>query len=637
MIYEQHTYAYPRRLRFLVELLSTMAVLVALVVLIRALLRFYLQVFGASSSPLFQLDFVQDAMRSLTGTLPPCCVPFLSLLPMLLPSLAWMALALLMVLLVRSGLPTIRTSARGMLVEFAGDWLPIPWESIQTIKVTEAHERYMLLVETDGKHLTGWHRLYSFIYRMGFKQGFLISSRIEHFDELIRTLLGETDRVARVLQARQGAQLQEDASSPLFRLLLSPSAFFIRRDKVQTAENDPANASTSSQKVKAIVRGSYPRSIGSLLRSGAYFLAVLTTIRVLIMLMTYVALVYPAARSWPLFDRLIVLNLPAPWWLLVSAAISAILLAMFVAMMRYLLPDVEGRNEGLAVRYFRRWYIVPWEQFVMAKHTELSEKDRIVLLQTSGGLPFLSRFSSLLYDRSFQPGVLVTSALSCFEELLSKIVLSVMKVDPVRGPLQDERPIFQSKARSHLLLGLLNSERSVELSVDELREQAETKQLSVKYLFTSARTMIILALMPALILFADRALMQSILPDMRLIVIMLVLFFVSMLEWPLVALASIVLDESTGGGEEGNRVWYLYPRSQQPRMIAMLAVLALTLLAVPVLPIVIWFVALVWIFILAAALWSALYDWRGNQLLMGGLIPVAFQLLLIVAFALVRT
>ena len=83
MIYEQHTYAYPRRLRFLVELLSTMAVLVALVVLIRALLRFYLQVFGASSSPLFQLDFVQDAMRSLTGTLPPCCVPFLSLLPML--------------------------------------------------------------------------------------------------------------------------------------------------------------------------------------------------------------------------------------------------------------------------------------------------------------------------------------------------------------------------------------------------------------------------------------------------------------------------------------------------------------------------------------------------------------------------
>ena len=635
MIYEQHTYAYPKGLRFLVELLSTVAVLVALVLLIRALLRFYWQAFGASTNPLLQFRIVQNAISTLIGAVPPCCTPFLTLLPMLLPSLAWLALALLMILLLRSGLPTIRTSARGMLVEFAGGWLPIPWESVKTIKVTEAHERYMLLVETDGKHLTGWHRLYSFMYRLGFRQGFLISSRIEHFDELIRTLLSETDRVARVLEGRRGAQLHDDSSSPLFRLLLSPSAFFIRRDKTQAAENDVA-APAASQKMKAMVRGSYPRSIGSLLRGGAYMLALLTIMRVLVMLMTYVALVYPAARPWPVFNSLVVLNLPAPWWLLISAVLTGMILAVTVAMMRYLLPDVEGRNEGLAVRYFRRWYVVPWERFVMAKHTELSEQDRIVLLQTSGGLPFLSRFSSFLYDRSFQPGVLVTSALSCFEELLSKIVLSVMKIDPVRGPLQDERPIFQSKARSNLLLGLLNSERAVELSVDEMREKPETKQLLAKYLFAPARTMSILALMPPILLFADRALMQGILPDMRLLVAMIILFFVSMLEWPLVALASIVLDESTGGGEEGNRAWYLYPRSQQPRVIAMLAVLALTLLAVPILPIIAWFAVMAWIFILAAALWSALYDWSGGQLLSGGLIPVAFQLLIIIAFLLVR-
>lgn len=631
MIYEQHMYAYPRRLRVPVAMLSTLAVLVALVVLVRALLRFYWQVFGASVNPLTQVRVVRDAIISLIGSVQPCCLPFTSLLPSLLPSLGWLALALLTVLLLRSGLPTIRTSARGMLVEFAGDWLPVPWESVRTIKVTEANERYMLLVETDGKHLTGWHRLYSFIYRLGFKQGFLISSGIENFDELVRTLLSETDRVARVLEARRGPKLQEDASSPMFRLLLSPSSFFSQREKI--TEETEAEA---HPKISAVVRGSYPRRIGSLLRGAAYILAILTILRVVIILMTYVALVYPATRSWPLFNRLTLLALPAPWWLLVSAALSGLILALLIAMMRYLLPDVEGRNEGLAVRYFRRWFVVPWSRFVMAKHTELSNQDRIVLLQLSGGLPFLSRFSSLLYDRSFRPGVLVTSALSCFEELLSKIVIAVMKVDPVKGPLQDDRPIFQSKARSDLLVGLLNSGHAVELFVDEAREQDESKQLSVRRLFGPARTMAVLALMPALILFADRALMQGILPDTRLLLAMLTLFFVSMLEWPLVAVASAVLDESTGGGEEGNRVWYLYPRSQMPRIIAMLAVLALTLLAIPIAPILVWMAAMAWIFVLAAALWSALYDWVGMQLLSGGLIPVAFQVLIVIAFLLIR-
>ncbi len=51
-----------------------------------------------------------------------------------------------------------------MLIEFAGGWLPIPGESLQTIKVTEdlSAERFVLLAETSRGYLTGWHRFYSF-------------------------------------------------------------------------------------------------------------------------------------------------------------------------------------------------------------------------------------------------------------------------------------------------------------------------------------------------------------------------------------------------------------------------------------------------------------------------------------------
>ena len=63
--------------------------------------------------------------------------------------------------MLRNSLPTIRTSPRGMLVEFGGSWLPIPWETLRAIKVTEdlAAERFVLLAETYPQQLTGWHRI----------------------------------------------------------------------------------------------------------------------------------------------------------------------------------------------------------------------------------------------------------------------------------------------------------------------------------------------------------------------------------------------------------------------------------------------------------------------------------------------
>ena len=61
-----------------------------------------------------------------------------------------------------------------------------------------------------------------------------------------------------------------------------------------------------------------------------------------------------------------------------------------------------------------------------------------------------------------------------------------------------------------------------------------------------------------------------------------------------------------------------------------------TLLGVPALPVLLWLAAIGWSFVLAAGLWSALYDWRGSQLLLGGVAPVVFQLLVLLAYLFVR-
>jgi hypothetical protein len=105
-----------------------------------------------------------------------------------------------------------------------------------------------------------------------------------------------------------------------------------------------------------------------------------------------------------------------------------------------------------------------------------------------------------------------------------------------------------------------------------------------------------------------------------------------MLEWPLVALVSVLLDEQTGGGEEGYRALAVYPRSQLPRALPLLAAVIMQIVGLPVLPVLAWVGAIAWAFWLAAGLFEALYEWRGSQAVLGGLLPVIWQLLLLIGF-----
>jgi hypothetical protein len=632
MIAEQ-IHRYPRWITWPIELLATMGVGAALLLFGRDLLRYlwfrnqgadttffasvpylpelYVRIYGVRGS---DRELITDAMQ-------------------LLPTLGWLALALLLALLLRNALPTVRTSPRGMLVEFASGWLPIPWESLQAIKVTEdlSAERFVLLAETTRDHLTGWHRFYSFAYRFGFRRSFLIISAINDFDGLIKTLLSESDRVARVLDNVKPARLQEDAASPLFRFLLGPASFFSRRSKAEAAA--PVAPAVAGGPV---IQGVYPARITRLLTWGAGILALLLGLRYLVYWLKVLRIWFPDLVRLPVFNRLEILdlNLGAWWWLIVAAHLLLAAMIGVIGALRNLLPELETRANGLAVRYFKNWRVIPWSQIKAIKVTEFSEESQIVLIQASGGLPFVARFSSLIYDGSFGPGILITSALNTFEPLLQRVVLEITRHQGGQPALADA-PIFQNEARSPFLLLSFRAGAAIDQLVADLREDEESKTLTPGRLLRAARPMFWLALPPTLLMFCDRAIRQGILPDAGLVGGMIVLFLLSLLEWPLVCLISVILDEMTGGGEEGNRAFLLYPLTQLPRLLPLAGALIMVLLGIPILPVLFWIGAIGWSFLLAAGLWEALYDWRSGQLLAGGLVPVVFQLLILLAYLIV--
>lgn len=616
----EKVHRYPRPFTITIEILSAIIVSIALTLLGRDLLRLLWSIYGLDTALFARFPWITDLVLVISdASVPPPAQP-----TDVLPALAWMALALTVALFLRNSMPTVRTSARGMLVAFVNDWLPVPWENIRTIKVTEAGDRYVLLVETDHGWLTGWHRWYSFIYRLGFRPAFLITSQISDFDELVKTLLSEADRAARTMAMERRVELQEEASSPLFRLLLSPSAFFAQRNVA------PAAAGVSGD----VVIGQYPRHIRITLTWTAAFIAGAAILRYLTLVLTFLAITFPGVRSLPIIDQLDLRVLPAPWWLLIEAHIVLVFLLGVASFVYHALPAVEARSEGLIVHRLRGRLLVPWSHLRVMKVTEFSETSQMVLIQVAGGLPLDTRFVSMLYDGSWSPGILITSAISNADTLLQRIALEAMRHHQATGDTRTAP--FQSDARSDLLLLSVQSSAAVNRLVEESRNDPNTQGFTTERFIRVLLPALGLAAFPALMLFADRSFVQHILPDGRLAGAIVVMLLLALLEWPLVSFAAIAFDEMSGGGEDGLRPLYLYPPVQQPRLFLMLAALIVLVLGAQPLAALLWLGAIGWSFWLAAGLWSALYDWRGGQLIGGGLIPVVFQLLLLIGYLVVR-
>lgn len=642
---EEHFHRYPRLITASIAWLTALLVVLALVNLGATLLRGLWDVYGRDETLLGAIPGLRPLADWIASGPRTHATSLWDLLPPLLAPLAWAAVALLVALVLRNAFPAVRTSRSGLLVEFAGSWLPVPWENLTALKVTGdlAGERFVVLAETSTHTLTSWHRLYSLFYNLGTHPGFYITSSISDFDQLIKTMLAESSRVSRAIEGLHEVQLREDARSPLFRLLLSPASFFSR-----SAADDaqPAPAPPPGGPLRAV----YPARIGAILVGVTALLAAGTLWSYLGYWVRFLALMLPAVRSLPPFrwtygdtgyvelfnafrTRAVPLlgvegrpDLPAPWWLLVAAHLMLLLAIPLLLWLLNLLPSLEARTEGLAVRnrLNGRWRLLPWQRVQAFKATELSAESSVLLLQSRGGPG--SRLTSLLYDGSRAPGILITSAIGFFQPLLAQALGRLAPLEQAGGA-----PILQQEARSQLLWLTLRRRPALEALVAAARADETSRQLSLNWLRGAAGPMAALALLPALMLLASGVLGDRP-PTLGLLAGAIGLWLFGMLEWPLVALVSVLLDEQSGGGEEDFRAVALYPASQLPRLLPLGGALLLQIIGLPVLPVLAWIGAIVWAYWLASGLFEALYDWRGSQAILGGLLPVCWQLLLLIGF-----
>lgn len=640
---QERYHRYPRLVTAAIAWLSALLVVLAMAHLGATLLRGLWSIYGRNDAWLDILPWLRPVVTWIASGSGAPVTSIWDLAPLLLGPLVWTALALFVALMLRNAFPAVRTGHQGLLVEFAGAWLPIPWEHLATLKVTSdlAGERFIVLVETSPRDLTAWHRLYSFLYRFGWQPGFYISSNINEFETLIKTILEENRRVARAIEGVQEVRLQEEARSPLFQLILGPGAFFSRPETLPTEQTPPPGAP---------VRAVYPVRVTAILTTVVGLFAAGAVWSYLGYWVRFLALMLPAVRNLPPFrwtygdagyvelynafrTRAVPLfgiegrpDLPAPWWVLVAAHLMLLIAIPLILWLPGLLPDLESREDGLLVRprLRRRWRLIPWSRVVAFKATEVSEQSAVLLLQMRGRLG--SRLTSLLYDGTLAPGMLITSAIGMFRPLVSDMLQRLVRLERAGGT-----PILQQEARSWLFWLALGRRPALNALVAEARADATTKQLAASWLWPAARAMAILALMPALLLLMHGLLGDRV-PTPGLALGALALWVLGILEWPLVALATILLDERTGGGEEDYRALALYPRSQMPRVLPLLGAFLLLVVGAPVLPVLAWVGAIVWAYWLTAGLCEALYEWRGSQALLGGLLPVFWQLLLLIAF-----
>jgi hypothetical protein len=632
MITEQ-IHRYPRWIKWPIELISALVVLFTSALLARDILRYLWFLNGGADTTFFnKIPYLPELYLYIYGVVGTDRSLITNLSDFILP-LIWLALGLLLALLLRNAFPTIRTSARGMLVEFGNDWLPVPWETLKAIKVTEdaSAERFVLLVEVAKPYLVGWHRLYSFLYRFGFQRGFLVVSAISDFDGLIRTLLSESDRVASVLENVKPARLQEDASSPLFRLVMGPASFFSRPVSSQTTPVPDQSVVAGG----SLIRGIYPSRLQQLQTWLPLVIVIILLIRYLLYWGKFLVIVFPTLYPLPVFNRMVYydLNVQAPWWLLVAAHLMLIIVIGILFVLRNLLPELEARPQGIAVRYFNRWHVVPWTAITAIKVTEITEKNQVLLLQCKQGLPFASRFSSFIYDGSFSPGVLITSAMDTFAPMLQRIVLEINRHNPIDPEAdEDTPPILQDQSRSWFLYFTFQATGALDTKIAEVQEDDDTKLLQMPRVLAALKPMLCLALPFPIMLFFTRAIQMGILPNGALILSMLFLAVLVILEWPIVSMIAMTLDESFGRSSEGYRSLYLYPYSQLPRMLPLTVALLFILLGIPVLPTLLLLGAIIWSFLLAAGLWEGLYQWHGSKLMISGAIPVVYQLLILLVF-----
>ncbi len=565
--------------------------------------------------------------------------------------LLWVASGLLLALVLLNALPAIRVGGRGLLVEFAGGWLPVAWEELHQIHVTgdKVGERFVLLVipAASAKRLTGWHRLYGLLYGTTFRPAFLITSRIREFDHLLNTILQEHARAIRRIEGAQPLVVDEQRRSPLFGLFLRGTAA-----PASTEVNLPP---TTEPDVVATV----PRF------SLAGLIPPISALLVLALGILYyrsywdraLALLFPTYRSnpallWvsrdpvyraifesyqgvgvPFFGIAGRPDLPAPFWLLVAAHLMMGLVIMSCTAILVAVPTaVTAGQHSLTIRYVFRGRNarfksdIPWPHISACQVVDLGFGKQIMFVR-SERLPWLCRLCGLIVAGQWQPGVVLVGTMSHWHDLIARCAERLSHTPPL-----NDGPRFQPAAfvPNLQLIG---------------QPVATTKGLSVEWktaatfgsrLFAAIRAMTLVAL-PLGLMFTLPALTDGdYWPNPGIIIGGIGFWMAGMLEWPLIVLISFLIQGNVTEEQEQAHIFTLYPLVQLPRLLPMLLALISLLVNLPWLAAICWFAALAVAYWVTAALWVEVYEWDGAQAIVGGLLPVIWHFFVMTGFWLLR-
>ncbi|MBV9789387.1 MAG: hypothetical protein JOZ51_14480 [Chloroflexi bacterium] len=639
----EHVYRYPRRITWPIELLCGLAIAWSALNLFRTALLLATNRWPLNPAIIKRAPQIGELLRWMerTGPSDPTRGDLTSALIVLL-------VLLLGTLLIRNAFPTVRFSVRGLLVWFGNDWVPVQWESIRAIRVTDNAEgnRFVVLVQTDDKQLTPWHRLYSFVYRFGFARGFLLTSSMQDGEGLLREMMDEIAR-RRKLGEKLDIELEDGQRSLLFGLLLSPSSFFRRPTPASdTPVFQPITATAGMAAPTLTMPGmggagyapaqptmtspgeaaaaDYPKLVHTILNTVTALIIGFALWRYLDAWITFLIFKFPSLRETALFSSREIQPLVSDWGLLIGAHIGLLLVAGALLLIRHLFPAVAVDGAGITFTALGRSHRLSWEQVRVVKATDVREGQHVVLVEAEeAGLPWYFRMGPWLYDGGVGRGALIWPTIQPFEPLMQRMALELTRRQQPDQPLK-----LRDDAPGWLLMMAVRPADALDRLVMQYQSDDDMPQaLEVPALLRAGMIMLWNAAGPAALLLIYWMMYKGLLISAQVPLMLIIAVIWGMTEWPLAGFLASSLDQMVGIGNKGYQGLYMYPTAQLPRLLPLAVAILLTFMGFPNLALLVWFGGIVWSGILTAGLWEALYGWRGAALIGGSAMPVFFQLL----------
>lgn len=428
----------------------------------------------------------------------------------------------------------------------------------------------------------------------------------------------------------------------------------------------------------------YPRHISWLLPLVGYFLIVVALSNLFYHVATYINEsglgVYGAQPPpWAIFhgvpfirDYFNSLTVPSPppvvpwfWWAL-QALFGLIFALIVITFYNNLLPSLRVLDENLEVRYGTRWLQLPWAGISKIRSAEFFEgKYFVVLIEAEEGYlkPIHSAYS-LLFGSTGGPGVVITSDIKGFEDLIKDILAhrldrygatrrsydgntspatldTVLVEDYFAAPLKLALEPQPSMGRlTGVNMGGQTPEAPEENALEEAKPQElppDREPITRGQAIAAAAT---LAAFPAILYIIDVLMFGPYLLQNYTIGLQLlgnaVTIFVMALAEPLIGAGVIFAIGELLTGRSDRELLRLeliaYPYVQLPRILALTLVITLLVAHIGWLAMLIWLGSVVWGAYLSVLFTQRLYPLRLDRAALGGVATLVYGLLVILIY-----